>query len=241
MITANPTIDIKTPPTVNVWYLDSGVAIFGCLGSPESAVAALPGSFAVDVNTGNWYRKASGTGNAGWSPMLDTDALTPFTQVVDGAAVTGTVVETTLLNAVNGSKTLAANSTRVGEIVQISAGGTFSTSGAASLTIRVKVGAVTLLTLAIGTLGAVGARRWTLDAEILVRTLGGPGVGDWGCQGLFSYSVAVGAGSAVAQTSAGNGILLDTTVAQTLDITAQWGAADASSIACQYASASVKR
>lgn len=64
-ITTFPIIDVKTPPAINVFYLDSGIAIFGVPSNPETIVAAFPGSFAIDV-AGNWYRKTTGTGNTGW-------------------------------------------------------------------------------------------------------------------------------------------------------------------------------
>lgn len=65
MITTFPDIDVKTPPSVKVFYLDSGIAIFGVPSDPEGIVTAFPGSFAIDI-AGNWYRKASGLGNVGW-------------------------------------------------------------------------------------------------------------------------------------------------------------------------------
>lgn len=65
-ITTFPIIDVKLPPSVNVFYLDSGIAVFGVPSNPEGIVAAFPGSFAVDVATGNWYRKSAGVGTVGW-------------------------------------------------------------------------------------------------------------------------------------------------------------------------------
>lgn len=64
-ITSFPEIDIKTPPPIKVFYLDSGLAIFGVPSNPEGIVAAFPGSFAIDL-AGVWYRKNAGIGNTGW-------------------------------------------------------------------------------------------------------------------------------------------------------------------------------
>lgn len=64
-VTTFPLIDVKIPPSVNVFYLDTGIAIFAVPSNPEGIVSAFPGSFAIDV-AGNWYRKSIGTGNTGW-------------------------------------------------------------------------------------------------------------------------------------------------------------------------------
>lgn len=65
-VTQFPLIDSKIPPSINVFYFDSGLAFFAVPSNPEGNVAANPGSLAIDVVTGNWYRKNSGTGNTGW-------------------------------------------------------------------------------------------------------------------------------------------------------------------------------
>jgi hypothetical protein len=65
MITEFPKIDFQIPPTIKVYYLESGLAIFAVPSNPEGIVAANPGSFAID-NVGNWYRKVTGTGKTGW-------------------------------------------------------------------------------------------------------------------------------------------------------------------------------
>lgn len=64
-VTSFPLIDTKLPPPINVFYLDTGIAVFAVPSNPEGIVSAFPGSFAIDL-AGNWYRKSTGVGNTGW-------------------------------------------------------------------------------------------------------------------------------------------------------------------------------
>ena len=67
-IISNPTIDLKTPPTVTILYVSEGVAIFGCIGNPEGIIAANTRSLALS-DDGNIYLKISDTVATGWTAI----------------------------------------------------------------------------------------------------------------------------------------------------------------------------
>lgn len=235
-VAANPTISLPT----SVFIGTAG-------GSPSAG--AITGPVATGTNTaGADFYHAGGAGTGTGIPgllsakyFLTTASGTGaqslsnpypfvtnmFQQYTDGTALTGTTTETSILGTGDGSTTLEAGLGRVGRVIQITGNGEFSTSGASSLTIRVKAGSTALLTLSVGTLGNVGTRRWDLDVQLQVRVVGSTGT--LGAQGRFVFATSTGV-SGINQISTGSATTTDFTATQALTVTAQWGTADASSI-----------
>jgi hypothetical protein len=50
-------------------YLDGGVMVTSCEGSPEGKIPAIPGSLCMDRDGGNPYVKNTGSGTTGWRKM----------------------------------------------------------------------------------------------------------------------------------------------------------------------------
>ncbi len=65
LITVNPSIDMISDQQPSVFYLDDGTAVFKCIGSPEGAIEANAGSWALSTN-GLAYLKTTMGGNTGW-------------------------------------------------------------------------------------------------------------------------------------------------------------------------------
>lgn len=58
--------------TTGRWLLIAGrgpavASLYAGAGSPEGVQSAAPGSIWTDTNTGNLYKKVTGTGNTGWA------------------------------------------------------------------------------------------------------------------------------------------------------------------------------
>lgn len=140
--------------------------------------------------------------------------------IADSAAVANTTVQT----AFNKTVSVPVGALNVaGTVVCVTASGFLSTTGTPSLTIRARIGS----TIFAGVGSVTGNNsvdvRWNFQAMCTVRAIGGSG----SVQRGFGIG-GVTTGAIVATTIAGSTFTLDTTVAQTVDITAQWTVADPS-------------
>lgn len=140
--------------------------------------------------------------------------------------VADTATETTLVGAGEGSLTLNANSTLVGKTFKIKGAGVFSNTGTPTLTLKIKLGAVTVLdTGAITTVTSASNRLFLFEGVITVRSVGASGTAF--AQGTFTETATAGTGKLypVANTST---VAVDTTANLAFNVTATWGAASAS-------------
>ena len=62
----NPSIDLLSNRQPSIYYVEIGVAIIPCSGSPNNVIAANRGSLALDITTGNAYLKTTNTVATGW-------------------------------------------------------------------------------------------------------------------------------------------------------------------------------
>lgn len=137
-----------------------------------------------------------------------------------------TVANTTSETAFTSTYDIAANSLAVGTVVRIKLYGIYGTDAVPpTLRLRVKLDSTTVLdTTAVTLTAALADDGWTADIQCVVRAIGASGSVD--SQGLFEFSSAVADGQLV-NTPNSTAAVIDTTAAQTVSVTAQWGAADA--------------
>ena len=154
---------------------------------------------------------------------LATNAYGLFSQTVDGPSVGNTLVETSIVGSGVGSLTVPANFFKVGDSFHTKIGGLISTQPNHEITIRAKSGSTVLETTGIITLELATNQPWELELDFTIRSIGATGVIK--TNGNFVYNRDTGS---YIGKSLGDTEVLDTTVANTLDITAQWGQEDAS-------------
>jgi len=153
------------------------------------------------------------------------------------ATVGNTTTETTLLGSGQGTKTIEAGMLRVGGTIRITALGFIGWTGTPTIQIRVKLGSATVLNSGAITPGTLtGVSFFRVEAEIVVRTLGATGtvIG----QGVLLHGQPAAAAGQVLLIAAGSpntGLFttsdttttLDTTASAAVDVTMQWGTANA--------------
>jgi hypothetical protein len=146
-----------------------------------------------------------------------------FAQTTDSAPVTATAVETSIIGVGVGTLSVPANAFTIGNSFVARLDGVISAVGTATLDIKIKTlsGALLADTGAIA-MDATTAKSWTLDIEFTVRTLGGVGVASISSGGLFSYIKNSGLNFEGYVLSTVNSTTFDTTINNTLVITAQW-------------------
>jgi hypothetical protein len=151
-----------------------------------------------------------------------------FAQTGNSTPITNSTTEATLINSGVGTLTVPANGFKVGDSFRADFAGTLSSLNNASITIRVKAGSVSLATSGPQLLPLTTNDTWMLSLNFTVRTIGGPGVASIVTLGTFYDIKKSNAQQQGFSFNTINSTTFDTTIQNTLDVTAQWGAASAS-------------
>ena len=155
------------------------------------------------------------------NPYTTTGGL--YAQTASSTPVTATAVESNLLDGGLGSLTIPANGFQVGDSFKGVLIGHLSCVGTATLHIRIKTAAGILLAdTGVMTMSATTSKHWKLDVDFTVRTLGVATVASIASGGLFAYTKNSGLNFEGVNFSIINNTTFDTTISNTLVITAQW-------------------
>jgi hypothetical protein len=151
-----------------------------------------------------------------------------FVQTGNSTVITNTVVESTLINGGIGTLTVPANGFSVGDSFRGVFGGVLNAANNQTIRVRVKAGAVLLLDSGVQNLGnSIINDIFSLNIDFTVRALGAAGVASIVSLAAFHYTkISNGAIQGFAFNVVNN-TTFNTTVSNTLDVTVQWGAANA--------------
>jgi hypothetical protein len=153
-----------------------------------------------------------------------------YTQIGASTRITNTTVESSLLGIGVGTLSVPANGFKVGDSFFAISTGHISAVNNHTLRIRVKSDGIILADTGLITMSSATNRHWKLDIYFTIRSLGGPGVASIATGGTFFYtknaSLTFEGTNFSTETSTG----FDTTVDNTLVITAQWGTASTGDI-----------
>lgn len=144
-----------------------------------------------------------------------------YSQTADGPSVGNTLVETSIVGSGVGSLSIPANSFKVGDSYHAKIGGLISTQNNHEITIRAKSGNIVLETTGIITLELATNQPWELELDFTIRAIGVSG--EIKTNGNFIYNRDTGTYTGKAL---GDIEVFDTTISNTLDITAEWGQED---------------
>lgn len=150
-----------------------------------------------------------------------------FAQTANSTPITGTTVETTLLDGGVGSLTVPANFFKVGDSFVASLGGIISCVNNEDLQIRVKAGSVILGDTGLIRMGQCTNQHWDLQVRFTIRALGAAGVASIASFGQFTYSKDASSTYEGSDFSTINNTTFATTISNTLGITAQWSSNNA--------------
>lgn len=148
-----------------------------------------------------------------------------FAQTAASTPVVNTTTETTILNGGVGSLSVPANGFQIGDSFSVSVGGMLSANNNNTLKIRVKSGLVSLGDSGVITLPSITNKFFDLKIHFTIRTIGAAGVASVAVSGQFTYSKDAGNAFEGSDFLSINSTTFDTTVGNTLDITAEWGTA----------------
>jgi hypothetical protein len=146
-----------------------------------------------------------------------------FAQTGSSTPVSATTSEETLIDGGIGNLSIPANFFKPGDSFRLRMGGLVSASNSEVLKVRVKSDSIVLGEDTIS-FPNTSDRNWMLDIDFTIRTIGGAGVASIVCNGFFNFnntSDILGGGFVTIENTN-----FDTTIDNTLDVTAEWGSND---------------
>ena len=153
-----------------------------------------------------------------------------FTQTVSSTPITNTTTETSLISTGVGSLSVPQNGFSIGDSFHAKLIGHISCNNTATVRFRIKSGSVVLADTGVVALNTSTSKHWEMNIYFTIRALGAAGVASIASGGIFSYIKNSGTNFEGTNFSIINNTTFDTTVLNTLNITAEWGAANAANI-----------
>lgn len=173
-------------------------------------------------SSSNWLR-----GDGSWNPITPGPAnYGVFSQTANSIAIAGTTTEGTLIDGGIGSLSVPANGFSVGDSFLAHMSGIISAKNNDTLTIRVKTGSIILGDSGAIIMPAATAKHWDLIVQFTIRQIGVAGVASIVSSGQLTYSKNASNAFEGADFSTINSTTFDTTVSNTLDVTAEWSSND---------------
>lgn len=158
-------------------------------------------------------------------PNQGTNNYGLYTQTNSSTPVTNTTVETSLLDGGLGTLTVPANGFKVGDSFLAVLTGHISSVNNHTLHIRIKSDGVALADTGIIIMPATTNKNWKLDVNFTVRTIGSSGIASIVTGGTFFYTKDASNSFEGANFSTETFTGFNTTIDNTIAITAQWGTA----------------
>lgn len=182
---------------------------------PELTAITQNAEFAV-AQGGTTYRVK----NSVLAPFPTVFGL--FAQTGNSVSVSATTLETTIIDGGVGTLTVGANQFQVGDSFRADFGGLLSAKNNDTLTIRVKAGSVILADSGPQTMTTAVDDVWQFSVNFTVRQVGGAGVADIVSLGVFHTTKQSNGAQTGFAFNTVNTTTFDTTISNTLDVTAQW-------------------
>lgn len=151
-----------------------------------------------------------------------------FAQTGNAAPVSGTTVETTLINGGVGTLTVPANAFSVGDSFRAVMGGVMNAANNQTIRIKVKSGSVVFLDSGVQNLtNSIIDDVWSLNVDFTIRQIGAATVASIVSLGSFHYIKTNNGTIEGFGFNTINNTTFNTTINNTLDITVQWGSNNA--------------
>jgi hypothetical protein len=180
-------------------------------GLPELSAITPTSEYAVEFS-GTTYKIKQST----LSPFPTVYGL--FAQTGSSTPVSGTTVETSIIGSGTGTLSVPSNGFRVGDSFSAKLNGHISCVGSATIHIRVKANSVLLGDTGVIALDTTTGKHWQLDLNFTIRSIGSVGsIASFGSFGYIKNSGLNYEGSNFVTITP-----LDTTILNTINITAEW-------------------
>lgn len=148
-----------------------------------------------------------------------------YSQTSDSAIITNTTTESTLIGSGIGELSVPANTFKVGNAYTVKMGGIISAQGGDLIRFKLKAdgGSIILADTGDISLRATTSNVWQMEVQFVVQQIGLSGVAIIKTHFLFSYQINTSNNYEAFGFDVTNNTTFNTTIQNTLDITAQWG------------------
>jgi len=191
------------------------------------------GAFVPSNNVINFTGTGVSVSNVGGAATVVIPGNVPatnyglFAQTGNSTPITNTTVETTLINGGVGTLSVPANGFQIGDSFRAVFGGVLNAANNQTIRIRVKTGSVILLDSGLQPITNITNNVFNLHIDFTVRALGTAGVASIVALGAFNYVKTSNGAIEGFGFNTVNNTTFNTTIGNTLDVTVQWGSANA--------------
>lgn len=173
-------------------------------------------SFPTADGSGDQVLKTDGSGNLSFG----TVSAGLYAQTANSTTITNTTTETSVVGTGVGSLTFAADHFVVGDSYHAKIGGEIAAQNGDDITIRIKSGSTVLATTGTISLSPTTDLGWECELDFTVAAIGASGT--MCTNGNFAYTRNTGGLEGYVFQDVET---FDTTIANTIDITVEWGQA----------------
>jgi hypothetical protein len=200
-----------------------------CYSTVQEEGVSLPQRSIIDFQGGGATASDNGVKTIVTIPSVPPSvSYGLFAQTSNSVPVTATILELSLIGTGVGVLSVPANGFQIGDSFQASLDGILSCVGTATLHIHIKtLGGVILADTGIITMDTATSKFWLLNLFFTIRNIGGTTVASISSGGLFSYIKNASTNFQGFNLSTINNTTFDTTIANTLIVTAQWNTTNA--------------
>jgi hypothetical protein len=145
-----------------------------------------------------------------------------FAQTANSPIITGTIIESTLIDGGVGTLSVPANGFSIGDSFRASMSGLMSAQNGNTITIRLKSGSTILATSGGLSLPNITNQNWFLNVDFTIRTIGVAGVASIVTSAQFHILKKTSGNEDGFGFNEVNNTTFNTTIPNTLNITAQW-------------------
>ena len=190
--------------------------------TPKGANLEATDLLEISEDTGSGYVTKSITGQQ----IIAAGSYGLYTQTASSTPVTNTTTETSLLDGGVGNLMVPANGFKIGDSFHAILTGHVSAVNNHTLRIRIKANSIVLSDTSAITMAGTTSKHWKLEVYFTVRTLGASGVASIAAGGAFMYTKNASNNFEGINFSTETTTGFDTTISNTLSVTAQWGTAN---------------
>jgi hypothetical protein len=167
-------------------------------------------------------------GDQTWVPFSDilpTASYGLYAQTALGTNITNTTVETSLIGAGVGTLTVPANAFKVGDSFVFKMCGHVSCANNETVHVRIKSNGIVIGDLGVFQMKITTNKHFELVSDFTITKIGGAGVAELFVNGQYSYNQNANTQLDGVNFALVSNTTFNTTITNTLTITAQWGSA----------------
>jgi hypothetical protein len=146
-----------------------------------------------------------------------------YSQTGNSTVISGTILESSLINGGVGTLSVPANGFSVGDSFRAMMGGVINVANNQTIRIRVKTGSVTLLDSGAQAITNITSDVFSINIDFTIRQIGAAGVASIVSLGAFHYTKTNNGTVEGFSFNTVNNTTFDTTITNILDITVEWG------------------